>query len=312
LWSSATPLWHFLAQELSVNLIPRRPRAFTLIELIVVIVVMSILVAIGSFAYNVVIDHSHKASARAVAEQVARSVQGVSASTGTAAAAMTPDVRIAAVSDAADVDAVVTWSDDGSTAQVAREGFCTLVNFPTSPGGRGVLDETVSGSTCESVSASDPSGPARFRNVTISRGMAMVGGAYGQLSAPTPDPSTLRPAGFCEHGAVCAEVDGNVDVDVSAYCQVTAGGMPLPLPEVQGPDESTWWVPMREVRPGLWSTPDDLKLDEAIANSPIQDIPGFSWSQDVSDVRLVCAVYLGTPDGRSAANALDKQVVLTW
>lgn len=55
------------------------PRAFTLIELVVVIVILGILAAIGAFAYQNFIDSSRQKAVDLTAEQVAKSVAGKSA-----------------------------------------------------------------------------------------------------------------------------------------------------------------------------------------------------------------------------------------
>jgi prepilin-type N-terminal cleavage/methylation domain-containing protein len=54
----------------------RRLRAFTLVELIVVIVIMGVLVAVGAFAYNAVMDSARSNADKTHTEQVSKEIKG--------------------------------------------------------------------------------------------------------------------------------------------------------------------------------------------------------------------------------------------
>ena len=103
----------------------RMGRAFTLIELIVVIVIIGILVAVASVAYSSVVSNSRKKAVEASATQVAKVIAGESAAqqrllTDTEAVASTltdfPNTSAAAVhvtDKGTPVDGVLTVEQDG-------------------------------------------------------------------------------------------------------------------------------------------------------------------------------------------------------
>jgi prepilin-type N-terminal cleavage/methylation domain-containing protein len=124
--------------------------AFTLIELIVVIVIMGILVAVGAFAYNAVIDNSRKMGGRSTAEQVAKTVQGLSASKASSAAELKGSLDAQLAGDIP-AGAGVTWAEpaDGAlSGQVVKDGYCTPVSFDARVGSKATLGPTVKASSC--------------------------------------------------------------------------------------------------------------------------------------------------------------------
>ena len=84
----------------------KNAKAFTLIELIVVIVIIGILVAIAAVAYNAIIDNAKKSGAETSAAQVAKVIAGESAAS-----------QVAVNTDANMIAAAA--KESGSVAQVA-------------------------------------------------------------------------------------------------------------------------------------------------------------------------------------------------
>jgi prepilin-type N-terminal cleavage/methylation domain-containing protein len=141
----------------------RKTRAFTLIELIVVIVIMGILVAIGAFAYNAIIKSSRADAVSKVASQVAKTIQAHSAANQTAYAdingttmkAVTDDDLPAANNVRIDngtttTPAVLPTNATSFTVRNTNTGCSATVTFATGTSGTaiGSAPTNVSKGTC--------------------------------------------------------------------------------------------------------------------------------------------------------------------
>jgi prepilin-type N-terminal cleavage/methylation domain-containing protein len=133
---------------------PRRPRrAFTLIELVVVIVVMGILIPIGYASYQAISENSRKSGARSAAEQFGRNAAAVAGAESTGVANLSTSALAQVNDDAAKAGMEHRWGGPGAdgtvTVQVLKYSYCTTVQFSNhAPKPTYRIGETVKAATC--------------------------------------------------------------------------------------------------------------------------------------------------------------------
>ena len=93
-------------------MINRTKKAFTLLELIVVLLVLGILAAIAVPTFNTVKSNSAKRSAQTTAEGIARNADAIAASSASGAAVSGANLNTAV--GEADVAGITGWDTDGS------------------------------------------------------------------------------------------------------------------------------------------------------------------------------------------------------
>lgn len=95
-------------------MITRTKKAFTLLELIVVLLVLGILAAIAVPTFNTVKTNSAKRSAQTTAEGIARNADAIAASSASGAAVTGADLNTAV--GEADVEGITGWTGAADTA----------------------------------------------------------------------------------------------------------------------------------------------------------------------------------------------------
>jgi prepilin-type N-terminal cleavage/methylation domain-containing protein len=95
-------------------MINRTKKAFTLLELIVVLLVLGILAAIAVPTFNTVKTNSAKRSAQTTAEGIARNADAIAASSGSGDAVDGDDLNTAV--GEADVEGISGWTGAADTA----------------------------------------------------------------------------------------------------------------------------------------------------------------------------------------------------
>jgi prepilin-type N-terminal cleavage/methylation domain-containing protein len=93
-------------------MINRTKKAFTLLELIVVLLVLGILAAIAVPTFNTVKSNSAKRSAQTTAEGIARNADAIAASSASGAAVS--GANLATAVGEADVENIDGWDTDGT------------------------------------------------------------------------------------------------------------------------------------------------------------------------------------------------------
>jgi prepilin-type N-terminal cleavage/methylation domain-containing protein len=131
----------------------RKTRAFTIIELIVVIVVMGILIPIGYASYQAISESSRKSGARSAAEQFGRNTAAVAGAESSGVANLSAAARAEVADDATKAGMAHRWADpaaDGTvTVQVLKHSYCTTVQFSNRvPKPTYQLGETVKATSC--------------------------------------------------------------------------------------------------------------------------------------------------------------------
>lgn len=91
----------------------KKARAFTLSELIVVIVIIAVLVAIAAVTYKAVIDNSKKSAVDTAAAQAAKVAQSVSAQAGKAPGDLTTEITADLAKETWPTPITVTVTADG-------------------------------------------------------------------------------------------------------------------------------------------------------------------------------------------------------
>lgn len=204
-----------------------RARAFTLIELIAVIVIIAVLAGIAAASYRTIIGHSHQAASATTAHQAARLIQSESAARDTALetwAALTADpdgpgprrsvtaILDEELPDATFTDAEATDPDTGAhLIHVTRHDHATLLALsPHTAGTPRVLttDTPTTGDTAdpEDTGGGDVAAPARSDFPT-------------PATTGVPTGTTLTPSGsrtVTKEGAVLDGLDITGTVTISA------------------------------------------------------------------------------------------------